>query len=193
MNADLSAFSPRERILKTASGLFYNQGFRAIGIDRIIAESGVAKMTFYKHFPSKDNLIAEYMRVSTAQFWIWMNEVIDAHETPIQKLEAMFDGIAKVASGPQCMGCAFMHAAAEFPDLNHPGHAAALAHKQKMLDKLLELSLASKVRDPQGLAQDLMMVTDGAWSAVRMFGSGNYAARLGKTARILIAAQLSTA
>ena len=190
MNGDLSVPKPRERILETASNLFYNYGYRAIGIDRIIADSGVAKMTFYKHFPSKDDLIAEYLHTATEQFSSWINTVIEGQKTPRKQLEAIFDGIAKIASSAHCMGCAFSHAAAEFPDVAHPGHAAALEYKNGVLAKLEELAKAMKAKDSQGLAQDLMMVMDGAWAAARMYGAGNHASRAGKTARVLIAAQV---
>jgi AcrR family transcriptional regulator len=189
MSVELSTSKPRERIIQTASNLFYNHGYRAIGIDRIINESGVAKMTFYKHFPSKDDLIAEYLHTATDQFWTWMDAVTAKHKTPRKQLEAMFESIAKVASSPQCMGCAFTHAAAEFPDANHLGHIAALEYKNGVLAKLEELARAARAKNPQGLARDLMMVMDGAWAAARMYGAGNHASRAGETARVLIAAQ----
>ncbi len=188
MNASPNA---RDRIIETASNLFYHHGYRAVGIDKIIADSGVAKMTFYKHFPSKDDLIRTYLEQATKRFWAWMDGVLAAHTTPKAQLEAMFDSIAKLAISPQCMGCAFMHAAAEFPEQTHPGHAAALAYKQGVLEKLLQLSQAMGAKNPEGLSQDLMMVMDGAWAAVRMFGADNYnyAGRAGETARILIREQ----
>jgi AcrR family transcriptional regulator len=182
--------SARERILETASALFYAQGYRAIGVDRLIAESGVAKMTFYRHFPSKDDLIRAYLDNASKQYWFWIDRMITEHSTPRAQLESIFEGVAKVASSPQCLGCAWMHAAAEFPDRTHPGHVSALEFKHKMLAKLEELSRAAKARDPEGLAQDLMLVMDGAWAAARVFGTGNHGARAGITARNLIAAQL---
>jgi AcrR family transcriptional regulator len=182
--------SPRERILETASSLFYINGFRAIGIDRIIAESGVAKMTFYKHFPSKDDLIRVYLENASEHHWTWVNSMIAEHSTPRAQLEAIFEGVAKLTGSPQCLGCAWTNAAAEFPDMTHPGHLAALDFKNKMLAKLEELSRAAKARDPEGLAQDLMLVMDGAWAASRVFGMRNHGARAGVTAKNLIAAQL---
>lgn len=182
--------SPRERILNTASVLFYAHGYRAIGVDRLIAESGVAKMTFYRHFPSKDDLIRAYLENASEQYWVWINGMIAEHNPPRAQLEAIFEGVAKLASSPQCLGCAWMHAAAEFPDMTHPGHVAALEFKNKMLAKLEALSRAAKARDPEGLAQDLMLVMDGAWAAARVFGVGNHGARAGITAKNLIAVQL---
>jgi AcrR family transcriptional regulator len=182
--------SPRDRILETASSLFYAQGYRAVGIDRIIADSGVAKMTFYKHFPSKDDLIAAYLRHANTQFWTWLDGITANVTSPRERLEIVFDGIAKLASSPACMGCAFAHAAAEFPDAAHPGHVAALEHKNAVLAWLEAEAITMNARDPKALAADLMLVIDGAWTAARMFGGGNHAKRAGQTARVLIAEQL---
>jgi AcrR family transcriptional regulator len=180
---------PRERILETAASLFYSQGYRAVGVDKIIADSGVAKMTFYKHFSSKDDLIAAYLQNATEGFWRWMDGVLLEHPDPKAGLLAIFTAVAKLSSSPACLGCAFAHAAGEFPDHAHPAHAVAKAYKQRVLQKLEDLSRAAKTKDPIGLAQDLMLVMDGAWSAARMFGAGNHAARAAETARVLIEAQ----
>ncbi len=181
--------APRERILQTAAALFSKHGYRAVGIDTIIRESGIAKMTLYKHFPSKDALIAAYLEQTNAGFWRWIDGITSAHDDPKTQLEAIFDGVAKLSSSPACLGCSFTHAAAEFPDFDHPGHAIALLHKQQVLERLTQLSRAAHAADPLGLAQDLMLAMDGAWSAARVFGGGNHGSRAGATARALIAAQ----
>jgi AcrR family transcriptional regulator len=180
----------RDRILETAATLFYAQGYRAVGIDTIIKASGVAKMTLYKHFPSKDDLIAAYLTRANAGFWTWLDGIAAQHPDPRAQLEATFDGVAKLASSAQCLGCAFAQAAGEFPDADHPGHLVALTHKREVLARLEALTRALPARDPVGLAQDLMLVMDGAWMAARMFGGGNHARRAGETARALIAAQV---
>jgi AcrR family transcriptional regulator len=180
--------TPRDRILETAGPLFYAQGYRAVGIDKIIAQSGVAKMTFYKYFPSKDELIATYLREANAGFWRWLNGLTAGIDSPKQRLEIAFDGIAKLASSANCMGCAFAHAAAEFPDQDNKAHAAALEHKVAVLNWLRTEASALGANDPEFLASSLMLVIDGAWTAARMFGAGNHASRAGETARVLIGA-----
>lgn len=187
MNAPTSP-TPRDRILETAGPLFYAQGYRAVGIDRIIAESGVAKMTFYKYFPSKDDLIATYLTDANAGFWQWLNALTTGIDAPKERLEIVFDGIAKLASSANCLGCAFAHAAAEFPDRENKAHAAALEHKVAVLDWLNRETTALNAKNPELLAWGLMLVMDGAWTAARMFGGGNHAARAGETARLLIGA-----
>lgn len=184
------ADAARERILETASALFYAQGYRAVGVDRLIADSGVAKMTFYKHFPSKDDLIAAYLTSANAQFWAWFDQTISGITSPRTQLEAVFDGVGKLVSSPACLGCAFAHAAAEFPDPTHAGHAVALQHKRSVLERFETMARQAKARNPHELAQDLLIIMDGAWVAARMFGPGNHATRVGQTARALLDAHL---
>lgn len=182
----------RSRILQAAAQLFYQQGYRAVGIDTIIAASGVAKMSLYRHFASKDDLIAAYLEEANQGFWHWINTLAAPHQgDPRQELEAVFDGIADYASKAQCLGCAFMGASAEFPEQDHPGHQAALQHKAEVLAYLLARAQAAGAQEPALLADGLFLLMDGTWAAVRMFGPGNsHTAGLGKLARALLDSQL---
>ena len=177
--------------METASRLFYRDGYRAVGVDAIIAESGVAKMTLYRHFPSKDALIAAYLERTNDELVEWMEGLIAPHQDRRAALEAVFEGLAKLASSPECLGCAFVGAAAEFPELDHPGHRAALAHKRHVLVRFRELAEAAGARDPLGLAEQLLLVMDGAWSAARVFGPGSHGKRAAAAAGALIAAQVA--
>ncbi len=182
---------PRERILETAAKLFYASGYRAIGVDRLIAESGVAKMTFYKHFPSKDDLIAAYLEQSSQNFWNWIDAITQDQPDPRWQLEQIFAAIANRSIQPACLGCAFMAAALEFPDFEHQAHKVALAYKNSVLAKLTELAAASRAREPELLGAGLMLLMDGAWSAARMFGPDNHAKHVLAAAQALIAAQVN--
>jgi AcrR family transcriptional regulator len=191
ITAELANKKPaaREQILETASRLFYKQGFRAVGIDTIIAESGVAKMTLYKHFSSKDDLIVAYLERSNANFWNWLETVIQPLAgAPRKQLEAIFEGVAQRASSPQCLGCTFTGAAGEFPDLGHPGHRAALEHKQQVITRFAQLAQEANLHHPQIVAEQLSLILDGAWNAVRMFGPNSHAKHVANTAKIIIAA-----
>lgn len=180
--------SAREQILATASKLFYQYGYRAVGVDTIIAESGVAKMTLYRHFPAKDDLIVAYLERSRAAFGDWL-ETLTVNEPEARKrLELIYEAVANRAVNAACLGCTFMAAALEFPEFDHPAHTVALAYKRSVLAKLLELSTAAGARDPQTLAAGLMLLMDGAWSAARMFGPGSHADRVSDAAKALIAA-----
>ena len=183
--------SARDRILDTASRLFYRDGYHAVGIDTIVAGSGVAKMTLYRHFPSKDHLIAAYLERADAEFWDWLEGEIAAVQEPRAKLLAAFDATTKLATSPQCLGCTFQAAASEFPELEHPGHEVALAHKRRALERLAELARDAGLTDPGGLAAQLLLLMDGAWVAARMFGPDNHATAVTGAARALIAAHAS--
>ena len=119
--------SARERILDTASELFYRDGYHAVGIDTIVERSGVAKMTLYRYFRSKNELIAAYLERSNAEFWAWLEGEIAAVDDPTTKLVAAFEAVGKLATSPRCLGCTFQGAASEFPEIDHPGHRVALA------------------------------------------------------------------
>jgi AcrR family transcriptional regulator len=181
----------RRRILDTSAQLFYRDGFRAVGIDTIIAQSGVAKMTLYRHFPSKDDLITAYLEESNRRFWDWLEGAIAPHAgAPRDQLLALFDSVGTLATCSACLGCTFQGAAAEFPDLEHPGHRAALAHKQAVLMRLRALAEQAGAHDPAVLAEELLLLMDGAFVASRMFGRPSPARHVARAAATLIAAQI---
>jgi AcrR family transcriptional regulator len=182
--------SARDRILDTASSLFYRDGYHAVGIDTIVAEAGVAKMTLYRHFPSKDDLIAAYLERSDAEFWAWLDGEIATVRDPRARLEAAFDAIGELATSARCLGCTFQGAASEFPELDHPGHRVAVVHKRRALERFAELARGAALREPDALAAQLLLVMDGAWVANRMFGPDNHASSAGAAARALIIAHL---
>jgi AcrR family transcriptional regulator len=181
--------SARHKILEVANKRFYRDGFRAVGIDTIIAESGVAKMTLYRHFPSKDDLIVAYLEEANQQFWAWFEAAL-GQGSPREQLVALFEGVQRLAASPTCYGCTFQQAAADFPSLDHPGHQVALAHKQAVLARLGVLAAAAGASDPDGLAAQLLLLMDGAFVATRMFGPDNHAAHVAQAAAALIAVQL---
>lgn len=183
---DIAELPPRQRILETAQRLFYRDGFRAVGIDTIIAEAGVAKMTLYRHFPSKDDLIVAYLEESNRRFWEWLDGVVADTDDPAEQLIGMFTAIEHQATSPQCLGCAFQGAAAEFPDRGHPGHEVAVAHKRAVRERFVGLADAAELRDPGQLADHLVLLMDGAWVAARMFGPDNPATGLTSAASSII-------
>ena len=182
----------RERVLEAATRLFLRDGFRAVGVDTIIAEAGVAKMTLYAHFPSKDDLIVAYLERANRQFWEWLDGASAAVDDPKRKLLAMFDAVGKLANSPQCLGCTFQGTAAEFPDPKHPGHRVALAHKQAVRARLRALAEQAGLREPEDLADQLLLLMDGAWVAARMFGPDNLGGQVAAAARALIQARDGT-
>lgn len=180
----------RDRILETASRLFYRDGFRAVGIDTIIAAAGVAKMSLYRHFASKDDLIVAYLEESNSQYWEWLDGSVADVDDPLDKLVGMFEAIEKLATSPECLGCTFQGTAVEFPDRGHPGHQVAVAHKTRVRDRFAELATEGGLRDAGELADELLLLMDGAWVAARMYGPDNPAKGLTVAARNLIEARV---
>lgn len=181
--------STRERLLETAARLFFQRDYRAVGVDTLVAESGVGKMTLYRHFPSKDDLIVAYLLDSNDKFWTWFDEAISGAGDPRGRLLAFFQALEKLAMTPTCFGCPFLNAAVDFPEREHPAHVVALEHKQAVRSRLAELAVSAGARDPAILADQLFLLMDGAFMAVRMYGADSPALRVAQAAQALIEAQ----
>lgn len=187
----MSRESAREKILATASGLFYEHGFRAVGVDTIIEESGVAKMSLYRHFPSKDDLILAYLQTTYDNMIGWMNGLVEPHpEDGKAAIMALFEGLADLTSQGACHGCAFLLAASEFPSQQHPAHQIALAYKQTNLEILQRLAQQAGAVNPLQLSQQLFLLMDGALAAVRVFGPTNPSQSLVSATKALLEASL---
>jgi AcrR family transcriptional regulator len=181
----------RQRILDTASEMFYRDGVRAVGIDALIAQSGVAKMSLYRNFPSKDALVAAWLEDRNAFFWQrWDKAETCRAGDPRGQLEAILDMIAATASHPKWRGCPFLNTGAEFPGTDHPARAVILAHKRAVRERLRALSAAARARDPDLLAQQLQLLIDGAYAIGQSLGSGGPVKTVASAGRALIAAQI---
>jgi len=178
--------SPRERLLETAGRLFYERGFLAVGVDEIVAESGVAKMTLYRHFPSKDDLVVAYLRQSEDRFCEWYERALATERDPRDKIMAVFTALGALAQSHQCLGCTFQVSASEYPDPKHPAHQVAVGHKREVRRQFAALARQARLRDPDALADQLLMLMDGAWVAARMFGRQNPAKHVAAAAAALL-------
>lgn len=164
--------TPRERILAAADRLFYADGLRATGIDSVIAAAGVAKMTLYSHFKSKDELIAEYLRRRGAATREWLAAATERHAARTgDRVEGLFAALKEWFASPEFRGCALIKATAELPDPAHPGRAAVTEHDRLLGESITELLRKSKVRDPEAAAQALGLIINGAIVAVAAGGS----------------------
>jgi AcrR family transcriptional regulator len=156
----------RDRIIDVAGPLFYREGYRAIGVDRVIAEAGVAKATFYKHFPAKDDLIVA---------WVERSEVLSASKLPPidgpLPLTAYADHMIDIAQKVWCMGCTYQGTAAEFSDPAHPAHAAAIRVKTRVIENLRQRAVNQGLAFPQATAERVFLFLEGVWAATRMFGA----------------------
>lgn len=155
--------SARERILDTASDLFYREGIQAVGVDRVIAEAGVAKSTLYKHFRSKDALVVACLERRDAPSRRWLEaEAARRGATPRETLLGIFDFLADWFARATFRGCAFTNASLELADIAHPAHPVAIAHKDAIRAFMRDACAALDAPDPDGLAAQLMLLYDGA-------------------------------
>lgn len=160
--------SKRDHLLETAVTLFAQEGFHATGIDRILQEAGVARMTLYKHFRSKDELILAALRRRDEQFRTWFKKTIEKRGgSPAQRLLASFDALqewfeGRAFAGLPFSGCSFINAAAEYAENDHPVHQVAAEHKRLILEYLRLLCASAGARDPEKLAWSIALLHEGA-------------------------------
>ncbi len=155
--------SRREHLVDTALELFSREGYHATGIDKILAKAGVAKMTLYNHFKSKDELILAALRRRDEQFRNWfMRDVERRGRTPRGRLLAVFDTLGAWFDNPKFSGCSFINASAEFGSPDDPIHGACAEHQHLVLGYLTELARAAGAKDPERLAESLMLLMEGA-------------------------------
>ncbi|MEW6240499.1 MAG: TetR/AcrR family transcriptional regulator [Chloroflexota bacterium] len=185
--------TPKEKLFQKAARLFYRHGYRAIGVDTIAAESGIGKMTLYRHYPSKDDLIVAYLKNSDEIFWENFEQITKNAATPRGKLLAFFDSLQEYVTTPACYGCPFLNVATEYPEPDYTGHQIAIEHKQTVRARFRQLAKEAGAREPEVLADQLFLLMDGAYMASRMFGAKNPAQNLAGAARTLVEAQCGPA
>jgi len=167
---DQAAGSKRDQLIDTALRLFARHGYRATGIDTILAEAGVAKMTLYHHFKSKDELIVAALRRRDADWREWfVARVAKRAATPRDRLFAVFDVLEEWFRNKDYHGCSFGQAATEFRDPKHAVHKMASEHKQQMLAYFRELAAAAGAKDPKLLAQQMDLLVEGAIIHMEVF------------------------
>ena len=181
--------TPRDRILEVASKLFYQNGIRAVGVDTIIAQSDVAKMTFYKHFKSKELLVLEFLNRRDELWRAWFESTVDRLAPKIEDRPlAIFDALEERFSRKDFRGCAFINTMVEMADGSHIAHQAAAEHKMKVLKIIRSLLSEASVKKPEELAKAFLLLMDGAIvTAVRERKPGS-----AKAAKKIAASLLST-
>jgi len=156
--------SARERILATASELFYREGIRAIGVDTVVEQSGVSKTSLYRLFESKDALIAAVAAEQDRSFWAWWDRIEEQHaDDPRALLDALLSGIAKRIAHPAFRGCPFLNLATEFPDDVHPGRVVARGNKEEMRARLATIVTRLGAADPNRVSSQLALIINGAY------------------------------
>jgi AcrR family transcriptional regulator len=191
----------RDRIFETASNLFYRHGIRAVGVDAIAQEAGTNKMSFYRAFPSKDDLVAEYLRDQQAEYFDWWDEAIEPFAGDARRqIEALFEAyldLARFKAKADCgcktsRGCALGNAAVEIPEGNEVLGGIVHAYKTEIRKRLRKLAREAGARDPEVLGDTLMLLMEGGYYTRLTFpqNSGPVAA-IAKAARALVDAHVA--
>jgi AcrR family transcriptional regulator len=153
-----------DRILDTASKLFYQKGIRATGVDGIAAQSGMTKMTLYACYGSKEELVRAYLTRRDQRWREWFKGAVErrSHGNMSRRPLAIFDALGERFADPDFRGCAFINAMAELDDPEHPGYIAAAQHKSSVQDYVRGLLEEAGYRDAGSLAKRFMVLIDGA-------------------------------
>jgi len=191
----------RDRILDTACDLFYRHGIRAVGVDAIASEAGTNKMSFYRSFPSKDDLVAEYLSDQEHEYWKWWDEVVAPHAgNPRKQVEALIDSVVDLArlkakSVKGCKtsrGCALGNACVEIPEDNQRLGDIVHKYKTEIRRRLRKFAREMGAREPEVLGDALMLLMEGSYYTRLTFplNSGPVSS-IAKAARTLIDAHLA--
>jgi AcrR family transcriptional regulator len=181
--------SPRERLLGEASKLFYARGIRAVGIDLIIDRANVAKATFYRHFPSKVQLVVAYLDRRQDAWLTWFTAEVTARAaTPAEQLLVIFELLAEAFAEPAFNGCALINAVVELGKESPEVVERAALHRAKLHSYISRVAKEADVRDPSDLANRWMLLIDGAYIGAQRGGGANAAHQARAAAEVLLAA-----
>lgn len=180
----------RQRLIDIAHELFYREGFYAVGLDRVLAEVGVTKTTFYNHFESRDELIVAVLQWHDAWWAKTFRQMLrdEAGDDPADQLRALFH-VLKEALADQFSGCMFINAAVAFPSPHDPAHQAAAQNQATNESIVRELAKAAGLEDADAdkLAKELTLLMEGAFVSVQLTGKLDAADIAGDIAHCVIA------
>ena len=180
--------APRERILAAAEDLFYRQGIRAVGVDAIAEAARTNKMTLYRHFPSKDELVAEYLRRCAAAADAGFARQLAAHPgDPLAQLLAWLDAVSVHVESNDQRGCPLVNAAVELPDKSHPARRVIEDYKIAQRRRLVALCEAARLEEPDLLADELELLLEGARVTAQSVGPAGLGDRLRRMGRAMVA------
>ena len=178
----------REKIVDAANSLFYREGIRAVSVDAVAEKAGVTKKTLYYHFKSKDDLVAEYLasrdQPNLKLYEKWY-ETADGDTT--DRIEAIFQNLARSARHPKWKGCGFLRTAAELANLpGHPAMKIGAEHKKKFERWLAGRLAEDGMSEPEATARQIVLLMDGAFSTMLVHRDAAYAEEAGRAARTII-------
>jgi AcrR family transcriptional regulator len=178
----------RQRLVEAAVRRFYRDGFRNVGIDQVLADVGISKTAFYKHFESKEDLMLAALEMQNR----WLQDTFRAMirerggPTAIGQLHAVLDVVEHIIASDDFQGCIFVNAAMEFPLPHEPAHVAASQNKQAIEEIVLALAQDARADDPRALAQELCLIMEGAYVTRHVTGNKDTVGIARRVARLVI-------
>lgn len=183
----MPAHSKRDQIVSVAQKLFYQNGFHATGIDRIIKEAGVSKKTLYNHFKSKDELVLAALRKRDELFRnSLMRKTERLGSTAKERLLSIFDVVGEWFEDKDFAGCMFINASAEYSESDNPSHIVCAEHKRLVREYIRELAVQAEIDNPEELSQQLNLLIDGAIVDAHVSGNKDAASQAKKIAFVLL-------
>ena len=177
------------RIFETARELFYQRGVRAVGVDEIVCQAGVTKPSLYRSFDSKDDLVAACLESFAAEGTAALDaRIASAGDDPLARIRALVSHYVDLMSEPGFRGCPMSNTAVEFPEAGHSGRQVVEGCKIELRSRMVDMARDLKVREPEVLADGLMLLIEGAFSVHHVFGSQGPGRALAESADRLIAA-----
>ena len=177
----------REKILHVATDLFQTRGINSTGVDTIVAVAGTTKMTLYKYFKSKEDLILEVLQKGHQDFQTWLNDNLNrSSKQPAEKIQKLFDFIEQWVTSPDFRGMAFIKASAEFPNEESAIHKLSADHAKEFRSYIAGLATEAGIADADGLALQLSLLIEGAMQAEQMKRGSGAVKYAKKAAKILI-------
>jgi AcrR family transcriptional regulator len=161
----------RDKVFEVAADLFYRKGIRAVGVEAIVQAAGVAKISLYRSFPSKDDLVVAYLESRNAAFWRLWDKAFDKYEDdPRAQVQAIMAYLARRTTQSGYRGCPFINFCAEFPEPTHPGRKVAEANKREMRRRFVGIAEALGARKPKQLADGFLLLVEGAYAISQTLG-----------------------
>lgn len=185
----------RQRLTEAAVRRFYREGFRNVGLDQVLADVGISKTAFYKHFSCKEVLVLAALELQNRWLQGAFREMLGERggETPVGQLRALLDVVEQIIHDDGFQGCIFVNVAMEFPLPHDPAHIAAAKHKLAVEEIVYELAAGAGAADPRQMAKEFCLIMEGAYVTRQVTGSRQSIDVARRLAELVIAAHLGEA
>ena len=183
----------RERLTEAAAKRFYRDGFRNVGLDQVLADVGISKTAFYKHFSCKEDLVLAALDMKNHWLQSTFREMVCAHggPTPLGQLRALLDVVGRIIDVDDFHGCIFVNVAMEYPLPHDPAHVAAARHKQAIEEFVRDMAARAGAADPGQMARELCLIIEGVYVTRQVTGDKRSIEIARRLADLVIGAHLA--